>query len=211
MAAKIFTAMNAHLAKHQETLRTGTIVDATIINAPISTRDSGGKRDPEMQQAKKGNQWYFGMKAHIGVDADTGLVHTVTCTPASVAGVTQVDTLLHDKEKTVHGDANYTGVAKRREHDGRTVTWHIAEPRSTTKKRPDGRLKRLTEELEALKARFRARVEHPFRVLKRQFGYTSVRYRGMAKNAAQVLTLFALSSLWMMRQRLLATAGEVRL
>jgi len=164
LAAKIFAAMNAHLAKHQKTLRTGTIVDATIINAPSSTKNSSGKRDPAMHQAKKGNQWYFGMKAHIGVDADSGLVHTVTCTPASVADVTQVDTLLHGKEKTVHGDAGYTGVGKRREHDGRTVKWHIAERRSTTKKRPKDRLKGLTEELETLKAWFRTRVEHPFRV-----------------------------------------------
>jgi len=135
----------------------------------------------------------------------------VTCTPASVADVTQVDTLLQGKQKTAHRDAGYTGVAKRREHDGRTVKWHIAERRSTTKKRPEGRLKRLNEELETLQARFRARVEHPFRVLKRQFGYTSVHYRGTAKNAAQVLTLFALSNLWMMLRRTLAIAGEVRL
>ena len=94
-------------------MRTGTIVDATIINAPSSTKNSSGKRDPVMHQAKKGNQWCFGMKAHIGADADSGLEHTMT--------VTQVDTLLHGKEKTVHGDAGYTGVAKRREHDGRTV------------------------------------------------------------------------------------------
>ena len=108
---------------------------------------------------------------------------------------------VHLMQKTAHGDAGYTGVGKRRENDGRTVTRHIAERRSTTKKRPEGRLKPLTEELETLKARFRARAEHPFRVLKRQFSYTSVRNGGMAKNAAQVLTLFALSNLWMMLRR----------
>ena len=113
--------------------------------------------------------------------------------------------------KTAHGDAGYTGVGKRRENAGRTVKRHIAERRSTKKKRPEGRLKPLTEELETLKVRFRARAKHPFCVLKRQFGCTSVRNRGMAKNAAQMLTLFALSNLWMMRRRLLATAGEVRL
>jgi|GEM_PF-2747550 len=117
-------------------------------NAPSSIKNSSGKRDPAMHQAKKSKQWYVGMKAHIGVDA--GQVRTVTCTPASVANVTQVDTLLHGKEKTVHGDAGYTGVAKRREHDGRAVKWHIAGRCSTTKKRPEGRLKRLNEELETL-------------------------------------------------------------
>jgi len=126
-------------------------------------------------------------------------------------GTVRIVASIGEPTKTVHGDAGYTGVGKRREHDGRTVKRHIAERRSTMKKRPAGRLKRLTEERETLKARFRTRVEHPFRVLKRQFGYTAMRYRGMAKNAAQVLTLFALSSLWMMRRRMLATAGEVRL
>jgi len=169
LAAKIFAAMNAHLAKQQKTLRTGTIVDATIVNAPSSTKNSSRKRDPKMHQATKDNQWYFNMKTHIGVDADIGLVHTVTCMPASVADVTQVDKLLHRKEKTVHGDAGNTGIGSHREHDGRAVKQHIAERRSTAKKRPKGRLKRLTKELEMLKARLRTRVEHPFRVLKRQF------------------------------------------
>jgi IS5 family transposase len=211
LAEKIFYSVNKHLAKHRKVLRSGTIVDATIINAPSSTKNSSGERDPEMHQARKGNQWFFGMKAHIGADTHTGLVHTVVCTAANVADVTQTHRLLRGTDRTVHGDSGYTGAEKREENAHRRVDWHIAEKPSVRRARPAGEYRELCERLEHLKAKMRAKVEHPFRVIKRQFGYVKVRYRGLAKNAAQVMTLFALSNLWMMRRTLLTNAGEVRL
>lgn len=207
LASKLFEAVNAHLAAKKLLLKRGTIVDATIVHAPSSTKNANGERDPEMHQTKKGNQWYFGMKAHIGVDAESGLVHTVTTTAANAADVTQVEHLLHGEERTVHGDAGYTGAEKRVKPGRRKRTWHIAEKRGKVKAMPEGALKRVTQELETLKAKLRARVEHPFRVVKRQFGYTKVRFKGLAKNTAHVLTLFALSNLWMARRRLLAMTG----
>ena len=210
LAAKLLQVVNRHLRDNRLLLRTGTIVDATIIDAPSSTKNSSGTRDPEMHQTKKGNQWFFGMKAHIGVDRDSGLVHTVVSTAANAADVTQTGKLLHGKEKTVYADAGYTGADKREELKDKKIYWNIAERRSRIKALPEGELKDVSEFIEHLVAKVRARVEHPFRVIKRQFGYTKVRYRGLAKNGAQVATLFALSNLWMARKRLLAIAGKVR-
>lgn len=167
----------------------------------------GRSRDPEMHQTRKGNQWYFGMKAHIGVDRDSGLVHTVTTTPANVADVTETSQLLHGEEQVVHGDAGYTGAGKREELKDKGLDWCIAERRHRVRALPEGELKEVSELLEHLQAKVRARVEHPFRVMKRQFGYQKVRFKGLAKNTAQVVTLFALSNLWMARKRLLATTG----
>ena len=159
-----------------------------------------------MKQTKKGQQWSFGMKAHIGVDERTGLVHTVRSTAAHVADVTQVGHLLHGRERAVFGDAGYTGAAKHAPvRRGRR--WYIAAKRGTVKAIADQRLSELTAKIEHAKASIRARVEHPFRVIKRQFGHVKVRYRGLEKNGAQVLTLFALSNLWMARRHLLATTG----
>jgi IS5 family transposase len=115
LARQVFERVNAHLARKGQSLRAGTIVDATIISAPSSTKNADGERDPEMRQTKKGNQWHFGMKAHIGVDEASGLVHHVECTAASVADVTQVHKLLHGKEDTICGDSGYTGADKRAE------------------------------------------------------------------------------------------------
>ena len=210
LAPALLATVNAHLCKKGLMLKRGTMVDATIISAPSSTKNAEGARDPEMHQTKKGNQWYFGMKAHIGVDVDSGLVHTVTTTAANVADVTQVEELLHGKEETVHADAGYIGAEKRVQPVKRKREWHIAAKRGSVKAIVDGELKRVTEELETVKARMRARVEHPFRVVKRQFGFVKVRFRGLAKNTAQVLTLFALSNLWMARRALLRSMGSVR-
>ena len=157
-----------------------------------------------MHQAKKGNQWYFGMKAHIGVDADSGLVHTVSTTPANESDVDVVDELLHGKEQVVYADSGYTGAAKR---VPRKLDWQIAMKRGKIKKMEEGRAKRAIEKAEHRKASIRARVEHPFRVIKRQFGLLKVRFRGLDKNTAHVITLFALSNLWMARHRLLAMQG----
>ncbi|MGB4468553.1 MAG: IS5-like element ISPst5 family transposase, partial [Azovibrio sp.] len=212
LAAGILAVINGYLGDRGLSLRQGTIVDATLIHAPSSTKNKDGKRDPEMHQTKKGNQYYFGMKAHIGADAESGLVHSVVGTAANVADVTQVDKLLHGKENMVSADAGYTGVEKRPEHEGREVIWQIAARRSTYKKLSKrSALYKAKRKIEKSKAQVRAKVEHPFRVIKRQFGYVKTRFRGLAKNTAQLVTLFALSNLWMARRHLLTNAGEVRL
>jgi len=211
LAEQIFERVNAHLARKGQSLRAGTIVDATIIAAPSSTKNQGGERDPEMHQTKKGNQWHFGMKAHIGVDDESGLVHHVACTAANEADVTQLHKLLHGKEDTICGDSGYTGANKREELQEVKSGFWIAEKPSKLRAIKSKRERRYAKRWEHFKASLRAKVEHPFRVIKRQFGYTKVRYRGLAKNTAQVLTLFALSNLWMVRRQLLPTAGLLRL
>ena len=211
LAAGILAVINGYQGDRGLSLRQGTIVDATLINAPSSTKNKDGERDPEMHQTKKGNQYYFGMKAHIGVDDESGLVHSVVGTAANVADVTQVDKLLHGDEQRVGGDAGYTGVDKRPEHADRKVVWQIAARRSTYKKLGKRSvLYKAKRRIEQAKAQVRAKVEHPFRVIKRQFGYVKTRFRGLAKNTAQLVTLFALSNLWMARRHLMS-AGEVRL
>ena len=210
LAAGILAVINGYLGDRGLSLRQGTIVDATLINAPSSTKNKDGKRDPEMHQTKKGNQYYFGMKAHIGVDDESGLVHSVVGTAANVADVTQVDKLLHGEENMVGADAGYTGVEKRPEHQGREVIWQIAARRSTYKKLSKrSALYKVKRKIEKAKAQVRAKVEHPFRVIKRQFGYVKTRFRGLVKNTAQLVTLFALSNLWMARRHLLTNTEEV--
>jgi IS5 family transposase len=205
LAPEILARVNAYLGRKGLMLKRGSIVDATIIPAPSSTKNAEGERDPEMHQTKKGNQYYFGMKAHIGVDVDSGLVHTMTTTPANEADVVQVEDLLHGKEEVVYADAGYTGADK---HVARkNLRWEIAAKRNKVKAMKDGRAKRAIEKAEKRKASVRARVEHPFRVIKRQFGLMKVRFRGLAKNTAHVITLFALSNLWMARRKLLAMTG----
>ena len=208
LAPALLATVNAHLTDKGLLLRQGTIVDATIIHAPSSTKNKDKLRDPEMHQTRKGQQWFFGMKAHIGVDVDGGLVHTVTTTPANVSDVVEVGNLLHGKEKTVYADAGYMGAPKRASKRGRK--WFIAARRGSVKALPEGELKEATIHLEYLKAAVRSKVEHPFRVIKRQFGYQKVRFKGLAKNTSQIVTLFALSNLWMARRRLLLDAGGVR-
>jgi IS5 family transposase len=196
LAAGILGVINGYLGGRGLSPRQGTIVDATLIHAPSSTKNQDGKRDPEMHQAKKGNQWYFSMKAHIGVDEVSGLVHSVVGTAANVADVTQVDKLLHGDENVVCADAGYTGVEKRPEHEGRQVNWQIAARRSTYQKLGKcSILYKAKRKIEKAKAQVRAKVEHQLRVIKRQFGYVKTRFRGLAKNTAQLVTLFASSNL----------------
>ncbi len=205
LSIQLLATINATLATKGMMLKTGTVVDATLIAAPTSTKNDSGERDPEMHQTKKGNQWHFGMKAHIGVDADSGLVHTVIGTAANVHDVTQGNALLHGEESVVFADAGYQGVHKR--DDAKSVNWHVAmrpgKRRALDKNSPWGNL---LDKAEQLKASVRAKVEHPFRVLKCQFGFTKVRYKGLAKNTSQLMTLFALSNLWMVRGMLLNRA-----
>jgi len=206
LAARILEAVNRHLTVRGMLLREGTIVDATIIHAPSSTKNQDKERDPDMHPTRKGQQWYFGMKAHIGVDVTSGLVHTVTTSPANSADVSETQKLLHGEEKSVWADAGYTGADKRVSAP-KVKHRYIAAKRGTVKAMPEGAWKEATRYVEYLKAAVRAKVEHPFRVIKRQFGYTTVRYRGLKKNTGQVLTLIALSNLWMARHRLMATPG----
>jgi IS5 family transposase len=205
LSIQLLATINATLIAKGLMLKTGTVVDATLIAAPSSTKNSTGERDPQMHQTKKGNQWHFGMKAHIGVDADSGLVHTVIGTAANVNDVTQGHGLLHGEEVVVFADAGYQGAVKRPEATG--VNWHVAmrpgKRRALNKNSPWGRL---LDKAEQLKASVRAKVEHPFRVIKCQFGFTKVRYKGLAKNTAQLMTLFALSNLWMARKRIIQGA-----
>ena len=208
VADQLLTEVNAVLVEQGLMLKAGTIVDATLIHAPSSTKNSSGQRDPEMHQTKKGNNWYFGCKAHIGVDADSGLTHSVEVTPANVNDVTQAHALLHGEENQAFGDAGYQGVEKRQEHQGSATQWHVAMRPGKRRTLSDTPLGRLINQIEQAKARIRAKVEHPFRVIKRQFGYLKTRYRGLAKNRAQIVTLFALTNLFQARRRLLL-AGEV--
>ena len=202
LAERILATVNLLLGAKGLMLRSGTVVDATLISAPSSTKNASGERDPEMHQSKKGQQWFFGMKAHIGVDADSGLVHTVRGTSGNVNDVVEANSLLHGQETDVFADAGYQGAHKRPDAK-EDVTWHVAM-RPGKRKLLDKAdpIDALTDQVERIKASIRAKVEHPFRVIKRQFGHVKVRYRGLAKNTAQLHTLFALANLWMVRKRL---------
>jgi IS5 family transposase len=207
LAPKIMAVINAGLAQQGLMLKTGTVVDATIIAAPSSTKNKSGERDPEMHQTKKGNQWHFGMKAHIGVDAESGLVHTVIGTAANVNDVTQATQLLHGQETDVFADAGYQGVDKREEAQGLPVQWHIAmRPGKRAALDLSSALAAKIEQVEKIKASIRAKVEHPFRLIKQQFGHAKVRYRGLAKNTARLQVMFALGNLWTVRKTLLQGA-----
>ena len=194
LSLQLLATINATLARKGLMLKTGTVVDATLIAAPSSTKNKDGKRDPQMHQTKKGNQWHFGMKAHIGVDADSGLVHTVIGTAANINDVTQGHALLHGEKEIVFADAGYQGAAKRAE--ATVVDWHVAMRPGKRKQQKHTPWGQITEQ-----------VEHPFRVIKCQFGLTKVRYKGLAKNTAQLMTLFALSNLWMARRQLMGLRG----
>ena len=155
-----------------------------------------------MYSSKKGEQMYFGMKAHIGADADSGLVHTAVGTSGNVHEVRRENSLLHCQEQFGFGDAGYQGVDKRPDAKP-NATWHIAmRPGKRRALDKDNAADALIEQAEKIKAGIRAKVEHPFRVIKRQFGYVKVRYRGLKKNTSQLMTLFALSNLWMVRRKL---------
>jgi IS5 family transposase len=203
LSLQIMATINALLTQRGLLLRTGTVVDATLIAAPSSTKNKDHARDPEMHSSKKGEQMYFGMKAHIGADAESGLVHTVVGTSGNVHDVTQGNSLLHGQESVAFGDAGYQGIEKRADAKA-DIQWHIAmRPGKRKALNKDNEADALTDNAEKLKAGIRAKVEHPFRVIKRQFGYIKVRYRGLKKNTQQLITLFALSNLWMVRGKLM--------
>jgi IS5 family transposase len=205
LGEKLLESQNQIFTEQGWIMRGGSIVDATIIAAPSSTKNATGTRDPEMHQTKKGNQWYFGMKAHIGADAGTGYVHSVTCTAANVHDLDEAVNLVRADDEVVYADAGYQGAHKRPEigddYHLSKVEWRVAARK--------GVLKTMTEHdraLESRKASVRAKVEHPFLVVKRDFGFTKTRYRGTAKNLNHLHVLFA-SANWLMRARAVALAG----
>ena len=210
LTKKLFEAVNGKRTAAGLMMREGTSADATIIAAPPSVKNEANARDPHMHQTKKGNQWYFGMKARIGVDAESGLVHTVVGTAANEADVTQTEHLLHGEVKNVFLNAGYIGADKREELKERKINWQIAMKR--------GKLKAVSEEssfgqllrkLESLKASIRSKVEHPFHIVKNLFHYKKVRYKGLDKNTAQLHTLFALANLMIAKRKLLALSSQV--
>ncbi len=229
LAAQMFAAMNATLDAKGLMLKTGSMVDATLIAAPSSTKNSTGTRDPEMHPTTKLNNGYCGMtspqgegqrfaldreadegaspnKAHIAVDAHSGLVHQQVCTGANVHDLSVVEQLLHGKEREVFADSGYRGIEKRSQR--KRVRWSLAmTPGKRNALDASKPIDALKDQVEFVKASIRAKVEQPFRVIKRQLGYAKTRYRGLAKNAEQVTTLFMLSNLWMSRRSLQAARG----
>lgn len=198
----IFSTINEFLASNGLLLKKGSVVDATIINAPTSTKNETKSRDPDMHQTKKGKQWYFGMKAHIATDAQSGLVHSLEATPANVADVTQTHKLLHGQEQDVFADAGYQGVEKREETMNLKLNWYVAMRKGKRKKLGDSIEDQEIESFEKLKSKVRAFVEHPFRWIKQVFGLQKTRYKGLEKNKAQLYTLFSLSNLMTARKHL---------
>ena len=201
LGAHIFEAAHRHLGEKGLKVSTGTIVDATIIHAPSSTKNAEQARDPEMHQTKKGNQWYFGMKAHVGVDSRLKLIHAVVATPANVHDGAVLGDLLHGEERRVWGDQAYRG--KRhviREHAPR------AQDFTNRRHRHRGVVDEAERASNRTKSKVRAKVEHPIGVLKRVFGFVKVRYRGLAKNTCRLFVACALANLFMVRRRLLRLA-----
>ena len=201
LGAKLFAAVNVHLSAKGIKVGTGTIMDATIITAPSSTKNEDGKRDPEMHQTKKGNQWYFGMKAHIGVDSKETIIHSVSATAANVHDSQTIPDLLHGDETRVWGDSAYQGK--------REAILKAAPQAQDFTHRRGSRASALSDEEVAknrTKSRVRAQVEHPFRILKCVFGFRKVCYRGMAKNLIRLQVTFALVNLYMKRRTLIRYA-----
>lgn len=194
----LFADVNEHLVDKGITLRSGTLVDATIIDAPSSTKNKAGARDPEMSSTKKGGDWYFGMKAHIGVDAASGVIHSLETSTAKVHDSQVWDQLLHGEETSVWADKGYVSAEREAIFTARGKVWGVMR-----KAPKGGELGALDERANRLIASVRARVEHPFRIIKCQFGHVKTRYRGLAKNRAQLFTLFALGNLFLMRRRLM--------
>ena len=201
LGQSLFEEINRHLESQGLRLREGTIVDASIIEAPSSTKNRAGDRDPEMRQTKKGNGWHFGMKVHIGADAETGVVHSVATTPANMHDVTEAHRLLHGGEKRVWCDAGYQGVDKRAENRELGVEWQVAMRPGRRRQLEPGSGEALVEKR---KASVRAKVEHPFLYVKRHFGYAKVRYRGLAKNTQRLMLLLGLTNLITAERYLLA-------
>ncbi|CAN8140198.1 IS5 family transposase [Thiomicrorhabdus sp. 6S2-11] len=208
LSRQIFEEVNQWLADANVGLREGTLIDATIIDAPSSTKNKTGTRDPEMHQTKKGNQYYFGMKAHIGVDARLGTVHSFSTTAANEHDLNQTHKLLHGEESAVFADAGYVGAQKREELKDHDVDWFISQrPSKTTALKKHPRKNKVALQIEYGISSLRAKVEHPFRIIKRQFGFTKTRYRGLAKNDNKLAMLFTLANVFKIEQLIRRNAG----
>jgi IS5 family transposase len=203
LPARLLERVNGLLKAKGLLVSHGTMVDATIIHAPSSTKNANGERDPEMHQTRKGNQWYFGMKIHIGADVDSGAVHSVSVTAANRADISELPNLLRENDQVVFGDAGYASDEYKRGARALGMVWRVqdkAKPRGSRGAALSGSQKKRNRRNSAI----RARVEHLFRIVKRQFGHTKVRYRGLAKNTAQVTMLIGLANLYALRRRLVA-------
>lgn len=233
LATAIFAEVAGVLSEKGLAMKRGTVVDATLIVAPSSSKNQDKQRDPEMTQTRKRNQWHFGMAsrrrrtpagwscvagcsherseatqvAHIGVDAESGLIHAVECTTAKVADITMMEACLHGEETIAFGDRGYHKTNRTLECFEREDGLAILTP---TMKPAGGKLTDEQKAFNRMLSAVRAIVEHPFRVIKRQFGFVKVRYRGLKKNTGQIVTLFALANLWLARKRLLPLVGKVR-
>ena len=201
LTKKLLELSQRHLAARGILVQEGTIVDATIITAPSSTKNQARARDPEMKSTKKGNTWHFGMKAHIGTDTE-GRVHSVEVTAANVHDSTMMEQCMHGKQKQIYGDKAYACAVRKKEAEGRGVVWRVSR-KSTTKRK----LNCADRSFNKKSNRTRARVEHPFGIIKHLWGYRKTRYRGLKKNAAQVYILIALANFYMARKKLLALQG----
>lgn len=199
MVEAIFADVNAHLADKGTTLRSGTLVDATIIDSPSSTKNKAGARDPEISSTEKGNDWYFGMKAHIGVDSDSGVTHSLETSTARLHDSQVWDAVLHGEETSVWAEKGYVSAAREAAFNGPGKVWGVIRraPKCSELHPIDAQINRII-------AIVSAKVEYPFRVIKRQFGHVRTRYRGLANNRAQLFTLFALGNLFLVRRKPMA-------
>lgn len=200
LTAVLLEAINAHLKARGLLVSKGTMVDATLIHAPSSTKNREQARDPEMHQTKKGKQWYFGMKVHVGADVDCGAVHTVEVSAANEADINVLPKLLRAEDEVIFGDAGYTSDEYKRGSRQLGMRWCVQD-----KRKPGQNLSKSQKKRNRKHSSIRARVEHVFRVIKRQFGFTKTRYRGLMKNAVQVNMLMGLANLYLLRRRLLTT------
>lgn len=205
LTGAIFETINALLAQKRLTLKSGTIVDATIISAPSSTKNATGTRDPEMKQGRKGKSWHFGMKLHIGTDR-RGIVHSVTATHAGAADITQLPDLLHGEEREVFADQAYWKEADRQAFEAHGVRYRVNRRPS-----PGKALSERWRKINRARSRTRARGEHPFRVIKQLWGFMKTRYRGLAKNLARAQTMFALANLYQLRAQLMPVGAKCAL
>lgn len=200
LTERLLTEINTHLCERGLLLGKGTIVDATIIDAPSSTKNAKKKRDPQMHQTRKGKQWYFGMKVHTGTDTESGLVHTVVGTAANVADINVLGKLLHGNEESLHGDSAYHAKELKAQAEASGLAFNVNQ--RGTRSQPLTKIQRARNRR---LSRVRATVEHPFLVVKRLWGHTKVRYRGLKKNLAQMYTLFALANVFRVRRQLMDT------